>query len=230
MKLDKILIVHPSRGRPEMARMHSQLLMQNRTSACEFRYVFSLDQDDPSCLAYSDSLKRCEFPYEVLLAPNKGVIEAVNRAASSIVNEDVIINMSDDIASTSGWDSRLSAFVSTINPPMYLVQPVDMDNGESIPVVQIMSSALHHRLGYILPPCYDTMYADNDLIESCRLLGAVFPCRGLGFDHRHPNYGKGQWDETYARENRPEAYASGAAMLERRRADTYGLKNSPPLS
>ena len=224
MKLERILIVHPSRGRPDMAVKHSQMLMGNRTSGCQFRYLFSMDLDDTTCSQYSASLKMCGFPHEVLIAPNRGVIEAVNGAASRITNEDIIINMSDDISSTAGWDSRLVDFVSRLTSPMYLVQPVDMDNGEAIPVVQILSSALYHRLGYILPPCYDTMYADNDLIESCRVLGAVFPCRGLGFEHLHPNYGKGQWDETYARENRPEAYASGVAMLERRRADGYGLK------
>ena len=224
MKLDKILIIHPSRGRPKMAADYAGKLIRHRSAPLEFRYVFSLDADDSALPGYSQSLRECRFPHETVIGENRTAIGAVNRAAATLDNEDMVFNMSDDIDSSPGWDVRLARFVATIANPEYLVQPVDMYNGQNVPVIQMMSSALYRRLGYVLPPCYDTMYADNDLLESCRMLGSVFPCTGLGFEHLHPSAGRGSWDETYARENRPEYYASGQAMLELRRAQKYGLK------
>lgn len=224
MKLDKLLIIHPSRGRPQMALDHANMLMRNMAGKLKFHYVFSLDCDDRTLPKYAESLRSCVFSKEIIIAENKGIINAINRAAAQLDDEDMIFNMSDDIASIPGWDARLKDFVEGIPSPEYLVLPVDMDNGENVPVIQMMSAALYRRLGYLIPDCYDSMYADNDLLESCKLLNVVFACRGLGFEHLHPNYGKGQWDETYARENRPEAYASGLAMLERRRAEKFGLK------
>lgn len=224
MEISKFLIVHPSRGRPKMSVTNANLLMDNRTSGKEFRYVFSLDLDDPSLPQYAESLKGCRFDHVVLIDKNRTAIEAINRAAATLNDEDIIINMNDDFTSTKGWDSRLVHYVGGITTREYLIQPVDMDNGENIPVVQIMSSHLYKMLGYILPPCYESMYADNDLLESCNLLCVVFRCTGLGFEHRHPNYGKGVWDATYARENSAGAYTFGLEMLKRRREEKYGLK------
>lgn len=223
MKLEKLLIIHPSRGRPAMALAHASDLIRNTTGAFRFHYVFSLDADDPQLADYTHRF--IGFPYrcERIIAENRKVIEAINRAAAQLADEDLIFNMSDDIASTTGWDERLKAFVETIPSPQYLVLPVDMYNGQNVPVIQMMSAALYRRLGYLLPPMYDSMYADNDLLESCYRLRVVFPCRGLGFEHLHPSAGKGQWDETYARENRPEAYASGQALLAQRRSQNFGL-------
>ncbi len=224
MNIEKFLIIHPSRGRPDMAVNSANLLMGNRTSEKEFHYVFSLDSDDPSIPKYWETVKRLSFPHTVLVDKNRTAIEAINRAAATLKDEDIIINMNDDFASTKGWDSRLIAFVGGLTVREYLIQPTDMDNGENIPVVQIMSAHLYKMLGYLLPPCYESMYADNDLLESCKLLCVVFRCTGLGFDHRHPNYGKGVWDETYARENKPGAYEFGLEVLKRRRIEKFGLK------
>ncbi len=224
MNLEKLLIIHPSRGRPSMALTNANQLMRHAMGDLKFRYVFSLDRDDPFLPGYAESLNRCAFPREVLIGDNRKVIEAINRAAAQLSEEDMIFNMSDDIGSKTGWDTRLKEFVSTIPSPEYLVLPVDMYNGENVPVIQMLSAALYRRLGYLLPSEYESMYADNDLLESCRLLRVVYPCRGLGFEHLHPSAGKGQWDSTYARENRPEAYASGQALLARRRSENFGLK------
>lgn len=221
MKLEKLLIIHPSRGRPLMALSHANDLIVNLRSSVACNYVFSLDDDDPWLTDYTQRLK--DYHYEHIIAGNRTVVEAVNRAAATLSDEDMIFNMSDDIASTAGWDQRLKDFVDTIASPEYLVLPVDMYNGQNVPVIQMVSAALYRRFGYLLPPMYDSMYADNDLLESCHRLRVVFPCRGLGFEHLHPSAGKGQWDETYARENRPEAYASGQAMLAQRRSQNFGL-------
>lgn len=224
MKLDAMLIVHPSRGRVDMAAKYSNELMSNRVTGTRMRYVFSLDKDDPAVPLYMARLTTLPFSPQVLVENNPSVVAAVNRAAATLADEDVLVNMSDDISSSHGWDARLLQFIAGIQQPEYLVQPTDMPNGTNIPVVQILSSALYHRLGYILPTCYQSMYADQDLLESCRKLGAVYPCTGLGFDHLHPNFGKGTWDATYARENHPDCYAAGLITLEKRRKDNFGLK------
>jgi len=222
MKISKLLIIHPSRGRPVMARENANQLIDNRSTNIPFRYILSLDRDDPRLQEYLNDLG-LHFQTARMVEDNASVIPAVNRAAERLADEDLIFNMSDDIASTPGWDERLIRFINGIPSEQYLVQPVDMDNGSRIPVIQIMSAALYRSLGYVLPPMYFSMFADDDLIETCRRLNVVYPCSTLGFDHRHPCWGKGEWDDTYRRENAPEAYASGLEIFNRRRSENFGI-------
>lgn len=222
MKIQKILITHPSRGRPEMGINNVLRLIGHMTSGVGYRYVLSCDIDDPALPQYRSRMPEFSNPM-MLESPNKTVVEAVNAAAAQITDEDLIFNFNDDFVSSSGWDRRLLDFIEQIPNELFLVQPVDMDNGANIPVIQILSRALYFRLGHVLFHGYHAMYADNDLLESARYLGAVYPMTGLGIEHHHPNYGKGKWDETYARENTPHSYAMGVDLLARRRHANFGL-------
>lgn len=219
MNVSKILFIHPSRGRPEMAARSSSSAVSTMTSGASFRYVFSLDSDDPELGRYREILEGLEFPKEVLVSDNPYVIPAVNIAAARLQNEDLIINIADDFGFQKGWDSKLIRFISAVNRPDYLIHVTDLPNGVAIPVIQIVSAMLYRRLGYFFYPRYMSMYADQDLLEACQSIGAAIVYAGepMGLEHNHPSFGRGSWDDTYARENRPECYRHGEAVLAQRR-------------
>lgn len=194
-------------------------------SGIGYRYVFSLDLSDVRLIPYFGELGLLPFKPEVLVGPNQTVIEAVNRVAALVRDEELMINLADDFGYREGWDVRLLSFIDTIDRPDYLVHVTDMDNAADLPVIQIVSTAFYRRFGYFFFPEYISMFADNELLEVARRLGAckVYQGESLGFDHRHPNWGKGVWDDTYSRENTPEAYRQGHHVFTFRKNINFGL-------
>lgn len=225
MKVYKILFIHPSRGRPELGCDSARRIVDAMTTGVDFRYIFSLDLDDPKLPDYFRGFSRLPFLNLALVANNTSTVPAVNLAARQLEKEDLIINVADDFGYSKGWDQRLLRFIDTLVDPEYLVHVPDMPNAHFIPVIQIMSSALYRRLGHFFYPGYVSMFADQDLLEACRHLGAVRGYQGesLGFQHLHPAFGCGHWDETYERENRADATQLGRSLLDHRRANHFGI-------
>lgn len=225
MNVGRIFFIHPSRGRPSMARQSAAEAVATLDSGVPFRYCFSLDRDDPDLGRYRDELVRLQFAHEILESDNPCVVAAVNAAAALLQDEDLIINIADDFGFSAGWDSRLLKFIGQVERPDYLIHVTELPNGAAIPVIQIVSAPLYRRLGYFFYPEYVSMYADQDLLEACQSIGAALVYQGepLGLQHNHPNFGRGAWDATYARENRIECYRHGEAVLAARRRIRFGL-------
>lgn len=81
----------------------------------------------------------------------------------------------------------------------------------------IISRPLYKKWGYALYPEYESMDSDVDMTEHAYQDGLVIEAFDLVFEHRHPAFGKAEMDEVYRKQNRPEAYALGHKVLERRR-------------
>jgi hypothetical protein len=76
----------------------------------------------------------------------------------------------------------------------------------------------YRRIGYMLHPAFESMYADNYLTWEAKKDQAenklfVLERLDILFEHRHPSLGKGLVDEAYQEQNRPEAYRQGFATF-----------------
>jgi hypothetical protein len=67
------------------------------------------------------------------------------------------------------------------------------------------------------------MCADTDYTEMAKALGQIVNARDLVFEHRHYTNGKAKEDATYLRQNSAAAWERGRAVLQRRRAERFGL-------
>jgi hypothetical protein len=67
-------------------------------------------------------------------------------------------------------------------------------------------------------PDYEGMFVDNEMAEHARRDGVVVEATHIVFDHHHPLLNGGPDDEVYRRQNAPEAYEKGLAILRRRAA------------
>lgn len=218
MKVRKLLVIHPSRGRPVQAARARDDMFGTMTRAVPWRYCLSLDRDD---LALPEYLQRFD---EAIVGLNPSVVMAVNRAARTVHDdEDLIFNLADDYAFTPGWDQRLLDFIATIPQPEYFVCDPSFPNCQQAGTLQFVSTDLYRKLGYFFYHEYFSMEADHDLMESARARKALFVSPPLGIDHLHPTLGKGQWDETYNRENTLHAYQSGASLFARRQQENFGV-------
>jgi hypothetical protein len=125
-----------------------------------------------------------------------------------------LIALADDFVPCPKWDIELLAVIPDADG-QYVVD-VSTGRADGLLTLSILTRAYYLRYGRIFYSDYDergTMYNDDDFTAVARRDAVVIDARRLWFEHRHPSYGKGDWDDTYRRVNREEAYRHGAAVF-----------------
>lgn len=218
-----ISVLHPSRGRPEMAYNARQQWV--RTSSKPFEHIMSLDQDDEKIMAYR------KHPYSeshrILINRNRSVVDAVNNAARVCIG-DLIVVMSDDFVAPQGWDEIVwekYMFLKDLSKSNLVAILVGdgIQTDLTTMTLPIVSKALYQRLGFIYHPDYFSVFADNDITETCRELGCLSVHPDIVFEHHHYLNGKNKIDATYRRENSSEAFSIGRKVYDRRKAKHFNI-------
>jgi hypothetical protein len=219
MKVNKILFVHPSRGRPEMAFDAFASVTQAMRSGTKFNYIMCLDADDATRREYWSKSMSTEVDTIVSDNPHE-VVSATNHGARMLDDEDLLICNQDDYRWTEGWDMALIALLEKL-PAMALVYCPDYNPTIALPY--IMTASLYRRLGYMVWPEYISMYADNDILEVARKLGCAYDLRPMPLTHIHPDFGCRPMDETTARTNEASKMEHGRKILAARRLRGFDL-------
>jgi hypothetical protein len=223
--INKIMFVHPSRGRPEMAVEAIVNIISTMTSGVPYTYYLSLDRDDPKLPGYYsiiESAAHTNLITGLVVADNPHeVVQATNRAAALIDDEDVIICQTDDYQCQQGWDRQLMDFAANL-PDVYLIHCPNFDGTDHhLAWPQIISKALYKKLGYVLYPKYISMGADVDLYEVANKLNAAFLFQPAPFEHKHPRNGRRDFDETTIRTNLQWKYDVAREVMKKRREDGF---------
>lgn len=225
-RVDKVMFVHPSRGRPKIAIEAAYRMIAKMQSNVPFTYYLGLDSDDYSLPDYKDEIEKSGLPIHTVVGNNRGCVEATNRAARKFGGEDLLVANGDDLLIlVDGWDVRIFDLVKTIDRVDYLIHFPDLaENADRVALAQIMSGGLYKRLGNFFYPSYISMYADADLWETCNVIGAIYnfksPPRLFGHDHPFCG-GSMKMDETYERTNSDYAYGVGEEVFEKRRSKCF---------
>lgn len=185
-----ISLIHPSRGRPDLARKTA--LKWIREAGVEVEHILSLDTSDPLLGQYIASDMQC-------ISPNTCVVEATNTAAKKALG-DILVYLSDDFDCFDNWGVAIENEVKDFGT-MWLLKVDDCLQKFEVPVltIPIMSRGLYNRLGYFWYPEYRSMFCDEDLYWTCRKLGVIRNAPHLKFEHKHASVGKAPDDETYRR-------------------------------
>lgn len=223
--INKILIIHASRERAERGVKAAQHMINTMTSDVNFKYIFSLDIDDPQIDLYKTKIKDLSFTPEIIINNNNGCVSATNFGAALISDEDLIFVNTDDIGFPVGWDTKLIKFINSLDTNFFLIHFKNFPNSENGALIQCLSKNLYLNMGHLFYPEYISMFADNDLLYAAKARNAVIEYTGeeIKFEHEHPTYGKADWDNTYKRTNKPEAYSLGSAILHKRRLNNFGI-------
>lgn len=226
-------IIHPS-ARPDKWREIYNAWMLNAATPSEVEYVlvvdprwgFSMDPD-----AYKTELDNVRV---VVNAKRRCYVDAVNEGAAEATGE-VLIVIADDQYPCNAWDVELSG-VPYPKPhniedcrraakAPYVIEVATGTTAEherGIIVMPILSRARYEQQGNcVFYPGYESMFADNDFCEWARKDGVIVDARHLYFEHRHWLMKTREADAVDEVQNRPEAYALGHAMLQRRRASGF---------
>jgi hypothetical protein len=167
-------------------------------------------------------------------APYKhsGYVSGVNEAAKHSTG-DVLVVIADDFFPCPHWDEEIR-WARALYPVhlggreavIWVPTNTPKEFERNIMVAPILTRSRYERLGYVLYPKYESMYADNDFAEHAQFdqeEGRCVIIRGnFAFDHRHPFFHPEQMDDVYRAQNHPDAYEWGKRILEGRRAANFG--------
>jgi hypothetical protein len=195
-----MLVVVPTRGRPQNVARLEQALKDTRTSVADFLYV--ADNDDPSAMDYARmDLERLS------IIPRKRLVGSLNFIVPRYTDQyDAIGFMGDDhLPVTRNWDLDV---LGQVVGPMHrgfprVVYGNDLIQGPVLPTAVFMSSRIVKALGWFAPPCLVHLYADNFWLALGEELGELSYLPDTVIQHLHPAGGTAPWDERYAEVNAP---------------------------
>ncbi len=186
--MNKLLLVVPSRGRPEnIARLYQAL---EETCDEQTDLIVGLDEDDPARDQYPDGIEY------VIRADLHGVVPWMNELALSRVNDYNYIGMigDDNVPRTTGWDSQIiSALQKTpfaFGNDLYPREP-----GSHCAHIFCRSEIIK-TLGYLGPPQLRHMFVDNSWLEWGKACGITY-LHDVIIEHLHFTTGKASYDKTY---------------------------------
>jgi hypothetical protein len=215
MAMGDLVVVVPSRGRPEAAVGLAEAFGATRTTA---HLVFAVDEDDPTRGEYHAALG--VYPNGVIDtggAPAT-MVRALNAVAVKLATADdppfAVGFMGDDHRPrTKGWDR---AYVDALRElGTGIVYGDDLLQGERLPTQVAMTCDIVRVLGHMCPPTLRHMYVDNYWLDLGGRAGCLRYLPEVVVEHMHPIAGKADWDEGHKRVNAREMYAVDRASYTR---------------
>lgn len=199
-----LVVIVPSRGRPEAARELWQAF--GDTCTADTQLVLALDDDDETKGQYPDGPTQ-------FIGANKSMVEALNGAAVAYAAgifgaapPFAIGFMGDDHRpKTRGWDTAYLDALRGLGTG--IVYGNDLLQGQNLPTQCAMTADIVEALGFMVPPVFTHLYVDNYWLELGNRAGCLRYLPDVVIEHQHPVAGKGEWDDGYARVNAPDMYA-----------------------
>jgi len=216
-------VLHPT-ARPAAWRLAYDQWISRALNSAAVEYILCVDErwgfrERVDILA-SWMMERVGSNFVVWNHGRKCWVDAVNDAARPATGS-VLVVASDDIEPPTAWDALLLKSVNYTLTPISVRQrdyvihvSTGYCDGPQACGIQIMSRERYLRLGHVLYPEYESLYADDDFLQHAYQDEAVIEARMLMFRHRHAAVD--DWDAVYHHQNRSEARVLGAALLQRR--------------
>lgn len=192
----RMIIIVPTRGRPENAVRLWEAIQ--RTSDADA--VFRVDNDDPRRKDYISA----GLPLRV--GPRKRLVGSLNELADEYANPDCLDDnrydivgfLGDDtIPKTYRWDQKI---IDNFQPNM-VAYANDGHQREGLPTGVFLDVNIIQRLGYMVPPTFIHLFADNYWKTLGEALGTLQYFADIDIEHMHPYAGKADHDQTYAEAN-----------------------------
>ena len=197
-----LIVLIPTRGRPDNAVALEQAFVDTNTKAVRFYIV---DFNDETRSEYSWKL-----PVEsVIMIHNEtgGMAYPLNYIARQFIGEfDNFAFMGDDHRPrTANWDEK---FVEELYTGSDIVYGNDLFQGSALPTAVAMSAQIVEHLRGMVPDTQRHLNLDNFWLKLGQDLGKIKYLPDVIIEHCHAFNGKAPMDENYARVNAPEVYSA----------------------
>lgn len=213
MPLPKISLLHATRGRVQAAIACRRRFYDTADLPNRIEHIFGIDADDRDSQRWLKSF-RC-------VTGDKPTCVAAWNAAAAAATGDILVQLSDDWLPFPGWDTALLTAIGDRDPTTeeFVVAVSDGHRTDQLLCMAICSAHRHRVQGHLFAPEYESMFSDNEFTHRAYRDGIVIDARHLVFEHLHPVFGKGQFDDTYNRQNAPARYQRGEATFKQRNPD-----------
>ena len=201
----ELTVVTPSRGRPEAVRPLVEAFRATCTADTDL--LIAVDTTDPRLHDYVSAIAGDRVG--IVTADSRNMVEALNRAVSTVRSWAVGFMGDDHCPRTHGWDTAYLEALRELRTG--IVYGNDLLQGQNLPTQAAMTGDIPRTLGYIAPPGLTHLYVDNFWRDLGRGAGCLRYLPDVVVEHRHPLAGKGNWDEHYARVNDSAMYARDEA-------------------
>lgn len=201
--MPELLILCPTRGRPEAAREAYQSF-RDTSQLDGSEILFVVDDDDPKRREYETQ------PFLHLTQPSPGnMVKALNDGAAWAIqnlNPRFIGFIGDDHRfRTPGWDVDFAGLLIERGGGMVYGNDLARTDGD-IPTQIVMSTAIVKALGWMGLPTCTHLYIDNAWRVIGDELKMLFYMPDVIIEHLHPAFGKAEWDEGHKRVNTSAMY------------------------
>jgi hypothetical protein len=186
MSNNEMLVLLPSRGRPEKAKTFYELYRKNSIVS---DICFGLDDDDYASYEVEEG---------ALYSINKNMklCPKLNVLANKFVDKyKYICFTGDDVnINTYGWDAQL---LEPLKNQIGISYGNDYYHGEWLPNTFVVNSEVIKALGWMVPPILEHFYMDNFYKDLGSELGILHYFSDVNLEHKHYTNGKTKYDETY---------------------------------
>lgn len=197
----KILYKLTSRSRPQKVLKVIENIKSLSTTE-DYLIWCTLDSDDEPSVQIKEQLDQME-KVKYFYGKSKNKIDAINRDMDILPEWDILVNVSDDqLFLIRGFDEIIIKAIKGTGGDCFVHFP-DENAKHHLATMSIMDNTYYNRDGYIYHPDYISLWCDNEAMEVAKRRGRYFYFPILIFDHYHPVYKKGVWDEQY---HKTEAY------------------------
>ncbi len=193
----KLLFKLTSRSRPEKFFNTIRNIIQQVSIDCMYRIHCTLDSCDssmnnPYVISQLDKIANLFY----IFGDSKNKIDAINRDMESVGDWDILINMSDDVQFTaSGFDVLIkNSFGDNLNQCVHFP---DQNQGEKCMTVSMMGREYYNNDGFIYNPSFESLWCDVVAQEVAQVRKQYKYVPANIFNHLHPSFGHGQYDEQY---------------------------------
>lgn len=220
-----VVVVLPSRGRPERARAAVEALRQT-AQLVTTSIILAVDRDDPCLDEYMELRWPNEYRAETwvcVLEPDDtgNLVKATNTVSMRVVRDDpdaIIGNLGDDhIARTPGWDRLISDALRTPG----IAYGDDLLQGETLPTAPFISAKIVNALGWYALPCCRHLFIDDAWKALGKTTDTLRYVPEVVIEHEHPATGKVPWDDGYEKANNHDAMQRDLEAFDRWRNTTF---------
>lgn len=184
----KILIIHPSRSRPDQALTTAVHWLSNITYPQHWEYIISVDKSDPMLSEYEKwGIVSGGQNQRMIINDNKNIVEAVNVAAK-VSWGDIIIVISDDFVCFKGWNVAITEALQGKSGVLKTFDGIQ----KWIVTLPIMTRDYYDEQGHIYYPRYEHMFSDSDMTHKADLEKKLIIRNDIVFHHNHYSIKGGQ--------------------------------------
>lgn len=188
----KTSIIVPTLCRPAQLRRTVERLLQT-VNGLDTEIIVVAEVNEQAIRAMAGLPVRTAFH-----ADWRGSVANWNIGAA-MATGDVLVTGADDLWWGDGWLAKALAYMETAGTCYCGLNDLQWDGRNHDPTHWIITrqGVIEHCGGCLMPPCYKTTYADNEVAARIRRAGQYAWCEGACAEHRHFSAGKSPVDKCY---------------------------------